>query len=89
MRTLFLVRDLKFVLLLLPFQYTHSFSELPVIYLPSLCPLLPTASKLEKSVGWLCVGLFGGKVTANDLSPSSDFLQVRHQIGRSDLLYLI
>ena len=88
MRTLLLVRDLKFVLLLLPFQYTHSLSELSVIYLISLCPLIPRASKLEKSVGWLCVDLFGGKVTADDLSPS-DFLQVRHQIGRSDLLYLI
>ena len=69
MRTLLLVLDLKFVLLLLPFQCTHSPSEFSVIYLISLCPLIPTASKLEKSVGWLCVGLFGGKVT-DDLLPS-------------------
>ena len=66
MRTLLLVRDLIFFLLLLPFQYIPSLSELSVIYLTSLCPLLPTASKLEKSVGWLCVGLFHGKVTADD-----------------------
>ena len=65
-----MVLDLKFVLLLLPFLYVHSLSELSVIYLISLCPLLPMASKLEKSVGWSCVGLFGGKVTAVDLSPS-------------------